>query len=196
MNDLISRLSEIRSNYNCLDEAEEPYYRALSEAIKALSKRADGDTISRQAAIDAVCSVCGNDCDKSEFVYNAPQDEQVILCPEHYVLCTLPPAQPKQVTGKLNSDCISRQEAIKELEELNAISFYELNEHSREAYREIKQTLKKLSPAQPERKKGKWVDDGDPLTLICDKCGYRVARYNNTNFCPNCGNDKRGEHGN
>ena len=37
MNDLISRLSEIRSQYNCFDEADEPYYRALSVAIKALS---------------------------------------------------------------------------------------------------------------------------------------------------------------
>ena len=88
--DLISKLSEIRSQYNCFDEAEEPYYRALSEAIKKLSERTDGDII-------------------------------------------------------------SRQEAIKELEELNAISFYELNEHSREAYREIKQMLKELSPAQQER---------------------------------------------
>ena len=35
--DLISRLSEIRSEYNCFDENEEPYYRALSEAIKILS---------------------------------------------------------------------------------------------------------------------------------------------------------------
>ena len=52
------------------------------------------DLISRQAAIDALCAVCGKSCDKSEFVYNAPQDEQVILCPEHYCLCTLPSAQP------------------------------------------------------------------------------------------------------
>ena len=51
MDDLISRLFDIRSEYNCFDENEEPYYRALSEAIKILSRRADGDTISRQAAI-------------------------------------------------------------------------------------------------------------------------------------------------
>lgn len=37
MSDLISRLSEIRSNYNCFDETEEPYYRALSEAIQLAS---------------------------------------------------------------------------------------------------------------------------------------------------------------
>lgn len=50
------------------------------------------DLINRQDAIDALCAVCGKSCDKSEFVYNAPQDEQVILCPEHYCLCTLPSA--------------------------------------------------------------------------------------------------------
>ena len=54
MDDLISRLSEIRSEYNCFDENEEPYYRALSEAIKILSRREDRDNISRQAAIDAI----------------------------------------------------------------------------------------------------------------------------------------------
>ena len=53
------------------------------------------DLIDRQAAIDALCAVCGKACDKSKFVYNAPQDEQVILCPEHYCLCTLPSAQPE-----------------------------------------------------------------------------------------------------
>lgn len=58
-----------------------------------------GDTISRQAAIDAMCSACGYDCDKSEFVYNAPQDEQVIMCPEHYALSTLPSAQPEPKEG-------------------------------------------------------------------------------------------------
>lgn len=32
----IEKLSELRSNYNCFDESEEPYYRALSNAIQAL----------------------------------------------------------------------------------------------------------------------------------------------------------------
>lgn len=62
-----------------------------------------GDTIYRQAAIDAMCWACGNDCDKSEFVYNAPQYEQVIICPEHYALSTLPSAQQetaRRIVGK------------------------------------------------------------------------------------------------
>lgn len=65
MSDLISILSEIRSSYNCFDEKEEPYYRALGEAIRLVSaqpeKRTEErakthacDSISRQAAIDAI----------------------------------------------------------------------------------------------------------------------------------------------
>jgi hypothetical protein len=54
--------------------------------------------ISRQAAIDAMCLACGHDCDKSKFVYNAPQDEQVIMCPEHYALSTMPSAQPEPLS--------------------------------------------------------------------------------------------------
>lgn len=50
------------------------------------------DLINRQAAIDAMCLACGHDCDKSKFVYDAQQDEQVIMCPEHYALSTLPSA--------------------------------------------------------------------------------------------------------
>ena len=80
---------------NTLVKALETEHRKLREMQSATDKNVGTtDTISRQAAIDALCSVCGNDCDKSEFVYNAPQDEQVIMCPEHYVLSTLPPAQP------------------------------------------------------------------------------------------------------
>ena len=55
MDDLISRLSELRCQYNCFDKNEQDAYRTLSEAIKALSDipyTNVGDTISRQAAID------------------------------------------------------------------------------------------------------------------------------------------------
>lgn len=36
----IQKLSELKSNYNCFDENEEPYYRALSNAIEALRHKA------------------------------------------------------------------------------------------------------------------------------------------------------------
>ena len=46
MDDLISRLSEMRSDYNCFDETEEPYYRALSEAIRLASAQPEPQWIS------------------------------------------------------------------------------------------------------------------------------------------------------
>lgn len=42
---------------------------------------------------------------------------------------------------------------------------------------------------------GEWVDDGDPLTLVCGVCSYRVMRYNNTKFCPDCGAKMDGKDG-
>ena len=53
----------------------------------------------------------------------------------------------------------------------------------------ILEAIAELPSAEPKR--GKWVDDGDPLMLTCGNCGYAVMRYNNTPFCPNCGADMR-----
>lgn len=83
--DLISRLSEIRSQYNCFNESEEPYYRALSEVIKMLSEQADGDTISRQTLKDALVET------------SLLEWEQLKKCfPMLEVVDEVPPAQQKQ----------------------------------------------------------------------------------------------------
>ena len=42
---------------------------------------------------------------------------------------------------------IPKQKALDEIEEWNIVSFYELNEHSREAYQEIKMAISSLPPA-------------------------------------------------
>ena len=48
--------------------------------------------------------------------------------------------------------------------------------------------IKDLPPVEPERKIGKWIDDGD--CIICNKC-YKAFSWPSiifaTNFCPNCG---------
>ena len=61
-----------------------------------------------------------------------------------------------------------------------------------EAPIDLVERILELPSAEPERKKGEWIDVGDPLMIRCSKCDYRVARYNNTNYCPNCGADMRG----
>ena len=58
----------------------------------------------------------------------------------------------------------------------------------------ILEAIAELPPAEPKR--GKWLDDGDPLMLTCGNCGDGVMRYNNTPFCPNCGQKKEVANGN
>ena len=62
---------------------------------------------------------------------------------------------------------------------------------------EVRDRLKALPSAQPERKKGKWkrkiVDNGFNANWKCSGCGFEVMLESVYNFCPNCGADMRGE---
>jgi hypothetical protein len=51
MNDLIEKLSNLRSQFNCFDENERDAYHTLSESIKVLSERPEPceDAVSREA---------------------------------------------------------------------------------------------------------------------------------------------------
>lgn len=53
---LISRLSELRSQYNCFNENERDTYHTLSEAIEALNEQKTGKWIVDDEYID--CSYC------------------------------------------------------------------------------------------------------------------------------------------
>ena len=62
--------------------------------------------------------------------------------------------------------------------------------------------VRDLPPAEPERKKGKWVykpNEYDDSTYECSQCGEPwtlidgTPEENNMKFCPNCGADMRGE---
>ena len=82
-----------------------PIFRMMQwfEHVSATDKNVgtNDDCISRKQAIEAMCTACGNDCDKSKFIYNAPRTEQVILCPEHYALSRLLSVQHEQRTDLL-----------------------------------------------------------------------------------------------
>lgn len=64
----IEILSELRAQFNCFDEAEEPCYRALSDAICALSAQPERKTgkwikLDMHAHIaDHKCTACGQEC--------------------------------------------------------------------------------------------------------------------------------------
>ena len=82
------------------------------------------------------------------------------------------------------NDLISRQAAIDALYHVD-----EYNGRSVEA-------IRKLPPAQPEPKMGKWkrhyCEDGNPDGWQCDKCKeWYYFGQTLPNFCPNCGADMR-----
>ena len=58
---------------------------------------------------------------------------------------------------------------------------------------QLRKDLRELPPAQSERKRGKWIANS-PVTMKCDQCGYVIKdwRWNELNFCANCGADMRG----
>ena len=83
MSDLISRLSELRCQYNCFDENERYAYHTLSEAIKAISAqperkkgkwiyypKASGSVTSTAVHLYPVCSECGREHPISNYCPN------------------------------------------------------------------------------------------------------------------------------
>ena len=83
-------------------------------------------------------------------------------------------------------DLISRQAAIDAFEDTTFTK------------NEIRRRLSELPSAQPERKKGQWIDhEIDKDFAKCSECGscweWGFVKNCNMSFCPNCGADMRGE---
>lgn len=57
--DLISRLSELRSQYSCFSEGERDAYQTLSEAIKALQEPKTGRWVHAYDCDCFQCNQCG-----------------------------------------------------------------------------------------------------------------------------------------
>ena len=83
----------------------------------------------------------------------------------------------------MSDDLIKRSDAIEAVEELNAISFYELNEHSKEAFTEIRRALKAL----PSADRPQWIPTCDRLPnekevvlITNDKGNVRFGQFRGT----------------
>ena len=112
-------------------------------------------------------------------------------------------------------DLISRKAAINALAEDMPQPYTPDGSHpadegifmAQEIYADCIQTLKELPSAQPERKKGKWIERNprnspDCRLIECSECGNAyIVGYNidyddwidGRNFCMKCGADMRGE---
>ena len=93
------------------------------------------------------------------------------------------------------ADLIDRQAAIDAVNKL--VEWYKEKWHeSRPTSESVIDVLNNLPSAQPERKKGRWLDDQgkekyDGYCAECSACGGWSEYI--TDFCPNCGADMRGE---
>jgi len=91
------------------------------------------------------------------------------------------------------SDLISRQAALDGLK-------YEMKygaEIDRCGLDTAYDIIENVTPAEPERHRGEWIEDGHERGFSeCSKCGYiavSVLTERLYNFCPNCGAEMRGE---
>ena len=113
---------------------------------------------------------------------------------------SIPAKTGKNDGDRTSGDCISRQQAI---DELNDEYHGTISDESMKIYQIIK-WLNELPSAEPERKTGHWVETGDEPydEWECDVCGFVIdgsgcidpEEYRDVyKFCPNCGADMRGE---
>lgn len=105
-----------------------------------------------------------------------------------------------EYTNTPTSDCISRQQAVEAIED---VDWYHVNskgelvhgstseEESWYRADEVYKAIESLPPVEPERLTGEWVfNPKDAIDLMftlpkCSKCGFESADCGN--FCSNCG---------
>ena len=93
------------------------------------------------------------------------------------------------------SDLISRQAAIDAIDRLDIpedMCVFEILSH-------IELEIGNLPSAQPEQRKGEWIDEGfyadghGAHAFRCSECGGHIIEYDADPFCRWCGADMRGE---
>ena len=117
---------------------------------------------SRYKASQKALSICGRGDDNifSNYLINAVAEGIPLE------------AQPSE-------DCISREEAINEADNLSLETSYD-NE-------KVEQMLRDLPPVTPERPKGKWIRVVDRAGHWVWECDCKWQQRFATNYCPNCG---------
>lgn len=84
-------------------------------------------------------------------------------------------------------DLIEREAAIDAIERIRSVDTYADLEYAKDIFRNI-------PPAQPERKRGKWIQNNNG-TYSCSLCHSWIPeeQYYYAQFCLYCGADMRGE---
>lgn len=178
----ISLLSDIRSQYNCFNPDEEKYYRALSEAIKALLTAQP--EITDEQAIEHLQST-GWMQNHDREMYESGLREQ--LADDSGSYDSLIPCE----------DTISRQAAVDAVRNIRAITGTEDDSILLIDKAEVQTELMMLPSAQPERAEGEWVQiqryarDAQP-DLECPFCKHRIGWFDMGRYCAGCGSKLKG----
>ena len=112
------------------------------------------------------------------------------VCPDREQLAT----NLQQTCNQLATDTISRQEAIEAFRKRLCSSETESGYWI--SFSGVERTLKSLPSAQPERKRGKWIDYTDEGYVECPFCHSATncdGNKDELHFCFSCGADMRGE---
>lgn len=147
------------------------------------------ETIYKEDAIKAFdCSIGGVPVDSVKYV-SEYADKMMSR------ISALPSAQPEFTNEEIRF-------ALKQLRVYFAIKIRDRKEGSipielSQLVEEIQKYFENLPSAQPEQRKGEWIEHEDGLILCeCSECHEKYMLYEEhvlgRNFCPNCGADMRG----
>lgn len=212
--ELLHRISDSQFDGIHGDERRE----ALSMAVRALEQNLgnNGSICTKTRANDEETGVNDEDRTTDDLI-----SRKQVLNASHFVACwdgvehfslevvdadfiqKLPSVHPTQTNAQPTQfnalDCVSRQEAIDALTELRektvASDSFRLG-----IYYSIEE-IKNVPPAQPERKKGRWLPDNNcyyETRYICSECKLpfhveTIMMKPSWRFCPNCGARMDGE---
>ena len=98
------------------------------------------------------------------------------------------------VLGTNVGNLIDKERLLDDLKEMCIISFWEANEHSEECYQDIYRYIESMSSAQPERKKGEWIDYTDEGYVECPFCHNATncdGNKDELHYCFSCGAELR-----
>jgi hypothetical protein len=94
----------------------------------------------------------------------------------------------------MQDESINKQVVLDTISELNAISFYEAQEDSKECYYEIRKAIEQLQPKIGHLIKWYETIERENCTIHdphckCSECDQEYDPYNASlfNYCPNCG---------
>ena len=170
-------------------------FRMAIDAIKAQLSQEDttSDAISRQTVIDLLKQM-RKDGDM------APWEGKNVFAR----IRELPSVQLEERTEKRTEthacDLISRQAALEKVRTMQTYKLFEGDDMILVDKADVQTELMMLPTAQPERAEGYWIrrDCGLDIECKCSACGYRDfvephdTYWFNRNFCPNCGEKKKG----